>query len=296
MHGEKQVRRRLEQIELLFQQQRVGAQRDELLARDQTAHDLPDLLVDQRLAARYRHHRRATLVGGIPALLRRHAAIEDRVRIVDFSAADACEVAAEQRLEHQHQRVAFPAQPLLLDEIAADTHFLEERYCHYFSFWTYRGSACRQLGRKAELDVFFTPRQHRNRHRADTSQGIDHVVDQNFGRRGARRYAHRLGVPQPIRIQLAAVGNQVTRDPDFGADFAKPVRVGTIGGPHHQDDVHQLAEVPYRRLAVLCRIADIPDVRTLNIGKTLLKGSNYVLCVVNAEGGLGNVSDGSVGR
>ena len=136
MHREEQVRRRLEQIELLLQQQRIGAQRDELLARHEAAHDLADLLVDQRLAARNRHHRRAALVGGVPAFLRRHAAIEDRVGIVDLAATDAGKVAAKQRLQHQHQRIAFSAQQLLLDQIAADTQFLEEGYCHYrFSFW-----------------------------------------------------------------------------------------------------------------------------------------------------------------
>src|ERR1700691_6759928 len=131
MHREKQIGRRFEQIELLFQQQRVGAQRHELLARHQAAHDLADLLVDQRLAAGNSHHRRAAFVGGIPAFLRRHAAIEDRIGIVDLAAADACEVAAKQRLEHEYQRITFSAEHLLLHQIAADTYFLEERYCHY---------------------------------------------------------------------------------------------------------------------------------------------------------------------
>ena len=90
-------------------------------------------------------------------------------------------------------------------------------------------------------------------------------------------------------FKFAAVGDEITRNADFGADFAQPVRIGTIGGPHHQNDVHELAEVPYRRLAVLCRIADIPDVRALNIRKTLLEGGNDVLGVVHAERGLGDV-------
>src|ERR1700682_6227788 len=137
MHREKQIWRWLEQVELLFQQHRVGAQRHEFLARHQAADNLPDFLVDQRLAAGNRHHRRATFVGGIPAFLRRHAAIEDRVGIVDLAAADARKVAAKQRLKHQHQRIAFSTQQFLLDQIPADAQFLEERYCHYkFSFWT----------------------------------------------------------------------------------------------------------------------------------------------------------------
>jgi hypothetical protein len=91
--------------------------------------------VDQRLAAGDGHHRRAAFVGGIPAFLRRHAAIEDRIGIVDLAAADACEVAAEQRLQHQHQRIALASQQLLLGHVAADAELFEERYCHYkFSF------------------------------------------------------------------------------------------------------------------------------------------------------------------
>src|SRR6202008_768595 len=128
---EEQIGRGLEQIELLLQQQRVGAERDEFFARNQAAHDLADLLVDQRLAAGDRDHRRAAFVGGIPAFLRRHAAIEDRVGIVYLAAADAGEVAAEQRIKHEHQRITFSAERLLFHKIAADTDFLEERYCHY---------------------------------------------------------------------------------------------------------------------------------------------------------------------
>jgi hypothetical protein len=93
--------------------------------------------VNQRLAAGDRHHRGAAFVGGVPAFLRRHAAIEDGVGIVDLAAADAGEVAAKQRFQHQHQRIALPAHQLLFHQITADADFLEERYCHYkFSFWT----------------------------------------------------------------------------------------------------------------------------------------------------------------
>src|SRR5947209_8194884 len=137
MDGEEQIGRGLEQVELLLEQQRVGAERDELLARDEPAHDLADLLVDQRLAARDRHHRRSAFIGGVPALLRAHAAVEDRIGIVDLAAADAGQVAAEQGLQHQHQRIALAAHQLLLDQVAADLEFFEEGYCHYKgSFWS----------------------------------------------------------------------------------------------------------------------------------------------------------------
>src|SRR5262249_56101827 len=54
---EEQIGRGLEQVQLLFEQQGVGAQRYELLARDDTFDDLADLLVDQRLPALDRPHR-----------------------------------------------------------------------------------------------------------------------------------------------------------------------------------------------------------------------------------------------
>ena len=180
--------------------------------------------MDQRLAAGDRHHRRAAFVGGIPAFLRRHAAIEDRVGIVDLAAADACEVAAKQRLQHQHQRIALSAQQFLLDQIAADAHFLEERYCHYkFSFWT----LSREVDQPARVSsagsrnsIFSSrPGQHRHRNRPDPSQRLDHVIDKNFGRRGAGGDADGLGVLQPIRVQLAAIGNRDNSRPRLRCRF-----------------------------------------------------------------------------
>ena len=120
MHREEQIGRRLEQVQLLFQQQRVGAQRDEFLARDDAFDDLADLLVDQRLAARNGDHRRAALVDRVEAFLHRQALVEDRVGIIDLAAADAGEIAAEQRLQHQHQRIALAALQALPQDVGTD--------------------------------------------------------------------------------------------------------------------------------------------------------------------------------
>ena len=129
--GEEQIGRGLEQMQLLLEQQRVGAERDELLLGHDALDDLADLAVDQRLAARDRHHGRAAFVDRVEAFLDRQPAIEDRIRIVDLAAADAGEIAAEQRLQHQHERIAFAAQQLLLEDVGADAHFLEERDSHF---------------------------------------------------------------------------------------------------------------------------------------------------------------------
>ena len=116
MHGEEQIGRRLKQMQLLFQKQRVGAQRDEFLARDDAFDDFANLLVDQRFAARNGDHRRAALVDRVEALLHRQALVQDGVRIIDLAAADAGKIAAEQRFQHEHERVTFaPGKPLAQD-------------------------------------------------------------------------------------------------------------------------------------------------------------------------------------
>ena len=92
-------------MQLLFQEQRIGAQRHELLARDDALDDLADLLVDQRFAARDGDHRRAAFVDRVEAFLDRQPLVEDGVRIIDLAAAEAGEVATEQRFQHQHKRI-----------------------------------------------------------------------------------------------------------------------------------------------------------------------------------------------
>ena len=88
MHREEQIRGGLELPELFFEQKRVGAQRHELLARDNAFDDLADLLVDQRLATRYSHHRRAAFVDRVEAFLHRQPLVEDGVGVIDLAAAE----------------------------------------------------------------------------------------------------------------------------------------------------------------------------------------------------------------
>src|SRR5258706_213122 len=130
MHGEEQVRRRFELIELLLQEEGVGTQRHEFLARHDPPDDGTDVFVDERFAAWDRHHRGAALIDRSEALLDREPPIEDRLRVVDLAATGAGEIASEERLEHQHQRVAFAAKQLLLEQVGRNLHFLEERYRH----------------------------------------------------------------------------------------------------------------------------------------------------------------------
>ena len=69
-------------------------------------------------------------------------------------------------------------------------------------------------------------------------------------------------------FELAAVGDQIARHADFGADLAQPVGIGAVRGADHQDDVDELAQVPHRRLPVLGCIADIAGIGALNVCET----------------------------
>ena len=70
VNAEGQVLARLEEIDLFFQQQRVGAEVNVFLARDQAFDDLVDLRMHQRLAAGDGDHGGAALVDGAETLFR----------------------------------------------------------------------------------------------------------------------------------------------------------------------------------------------------------------------------------
>src|SRR5262245_58621142 len=144
MNREEQVGRRLEQVQLLLQQQRIGAERDEFLPGHDAFNDLADLLVDERLAARDRDPGGAALVDRVEALLDGEPAIQDRVGIVDLAAAEAGEIAAKQRLQHQHQRVTFAAQELLLEDVGAESDLPVKRNSHRSNF-LFAASTLRQI-------------------------------------------------------------------------------------------------------------------------------------------------------
>ena len=103
--GEGQILAGLEQVNLLFQQQRIGAEINVFLARDQAFDNLADLRMQQRLAARDRHRRRAAFVHRAEAFLRRELRLQNMSGILDLAASGASQIAAEQRLQHQHQRI-----------------------------------------------------------------------------------------------------------------------------------------------------------------------------------------------
>ena len=77
-----------------------------------------------------RDDRGAALVDGCEAFIERQALGEDLLGVVDLAAARAGEVAAEERLEHQDERVALDAAEALLEEVLADAVLLDEGDAH----------------------------------------------------------------------------------------------------------------------------------------------------------------------
>ena len=130
MDAESKVLARLEEVDFLFEQQGVGAQVDVLLASHQPFHDLVDFGVHKRFPARNGNHGRAALIHRTEALLGRELALEHVGGILDLAAAGASQVAAEQRLQHQHQRILLPPGKLLPYDIAGHRPHLRYRNTH----------------------------------------------------------------------------------------------------------------------------------------------------------------------
>ena len=120
MHGEGEVLRRREFGQAALEFERVGAEVDVLLARDEAVDDLDDLRMQQRLAAGDRHHGRAALFDRGEALLGRELLLEDVRRILHLAAAGAGQVAAEERLQHEHQRIALVALEPVLEDVGCN--------------------------------------------------------------------------------------------------------------------------------------------------------------------------------
>jgi hypothetical protein len=108
-------------VDLLGEKQCVGAQDHVLLAIEEAAHDLRHIVVQQRFPTGDRDHRRAALVDGLHALIEAQTLVENLVRVVDLAASSAREIATEERLQHQHERIALGATEMLFRNIGADS-------------------------------------------------------------------------------------------------------------------------------------------------------------------------------
>src|ERR1700733_1169109 len=107
-----QVRRRLVFVNVLGEQNRIGAQVDEFLACHDAGDDLRHFLMNQWLAAWNGYDGRATFVHRAQCVFQTHALLENLLGVIDLPAPGAGEIALKQRLEHQNQRVALDAAQL----------------------------------------------------------------------------------------------------------------------------------------------------------------------------------------
>src|SRR5262249_21002018 len=112
------------------QQERVSAEVDVFLARDEAFDDFVDLGMHERLAARNGNHGCAALVDSLKTFFRREFLLQNMRRVLDFSTARAGEIAAEKRLKHQDKRVALAPCKLLLEDVGCDSPRLRNRYRH----------------------------------------------------------------------------------------------------------------------------------------------------------------------
>src|ERR1700693_4229637 len=104
-------------MDFFFQQQRVGAEINVFLARDQTFNNLGDLGVHERFAAGDGDHGGSAFIDGAEALFWRKIFLQDVGGVLDLAASGAGQVAAEQRLEHEHKRVLLAPSELLPQDV-----------------------------------------------------------------------------------------------------------------------------------------------------------------------------------
>jgi hypothetical protein len=127
VNGKREIFGRLEEVEFALEEKRVGAKINILFAFHEAGHDLVDLIVDERLAARDADHGRAAFLDGVEALLRGQALIENVVGILDLAATGAGKIAAEERFEHQHEGVTLAPPELLGDDVRCNRPRLRDR-------------------------------------------------------------------------------------------------------------------------------------------------------------------------
>src|SRR5260370_1111138 len=97
---------------------------------DKIVEGLVDLGMHERIAPRNRNHGSAALVHSLEAFLRCKLPLENVGGILDLATTGAGQVAAEQWLEHQDQRIAFSPGNLLPDHIAGHRPHLRNRNTH----------------------------------------------------------------------------------------------------------------------------------------------------------------------
>jgi hypothetical protein len=120
----------LEEIDFFLQKQGVGAEVDVFFALDEAFNDFLDLGMEEGFAAGDGDHGSAAFFNSIEALLGSEVFLEDVWRVLDFAAAGAGEVTAEEGFEHEDEGVPFIAAELLFEHVRGDGPHLGEGYGH----------------------------------------------------------------------------------------------------------------------------------------------------------------------
>src|SRR5581483_6549537 len=118
VNGEREVLAGLEKIDLLLEKKCVSAEIDVFLARDKAFDDFGDLWMKQGLATRDRDRGRATFIGRPEAFFGRELHLQNVGRVLNFAASRARQVAAKQRLEHEHKRILLAPFQLLSEDVS----------------------------------------------------------------------------------------------------------------------------------------------------------------------------------
>src|ERR1700722_16434136 len=288
---------RLVLIDLLLEQQRIRAHDRKFFARNDAFDDLRQIPVQQRLAARHDDHGRPALIDRGQRVLNGDAFVKNSVRIVDLAAAGASEVAPEQRLEHQHERIALAASEMLANDIGADSYNLSEGYAHERSLQNeLTDGLIPKFRRQAEAYRLGRSVEDRHFRRPERGQGSNHVLNDHLRRRGASGHADNSGIAHPVRVDFAAVRDKVTRNPNLVADLAQTVGVGAVSSAHDNNDVGDLAQFAHGGLSILCRVANVAHIGTHDVAEATSERGDDAPRIVDAQCRLRDVGDGGVDR
>ena len=130
VNAEGEVFGRFEEIDFSLEKKGVRAEINVFFACDESFDDLVDFRMDQWFATGDRDHGGSALIGGGPALFGGQPFIENVVRVLDFATARTSEVATEEGLEHEDERVSFVAAQFLPENIGSDRPSLTDRDWH----------------------------------------------------------------------------------------------------------------------------------------------------------------------
>jgi len=120
VNAEGEVFGRFEEIDFPLEEKGVRAEVNVFFACDKALDDLVDFRMDQWFATGDRDHGGSAFVGGGPALLGGQPFIQNVIRVLDLAATRTSEIATEEGLEHEDERVSLVAAQFLPDNIRGD--------------------------------------------------------------------------------------------------------------------------------------------------------------------------------